>query len=457
MRFQRLENRAVSRKPFSGKLRGGLLTGLITIAALVASRGFVLAASFSTPVALATNDLGGYRVSSAIDTNADAIGLWSGQYSYRPGVKGAWSASQTFGGTGSPTQTVHMTATGNATAVWVASTTDVMTADLPHGGTWGTPLLLATSTSVPAPLFVMDSKGDAGVVFATSNGEIVAYRRAAGASSWGPEEVVTTAPTGSDLALSGAAMGEAGDFAVSWQTFQVSCSRFCEDVNFVLHVSREQLTGTTWDDSGALTAGTNNPGYAALPAVDLKGHAAVVYLAPFGTIVSAQTQAKYGAPWGKTATAFTTTSSGLLAGVNIANSGGITIAVLNFATTGTNVVAVDGNIATNTWSPAITLSDLSSGDSSGVVALVSFGGSTNGAAVAEWGDGDGTIRAAARSSATAAWAATQTINGPVACGSLGPTCSGPLAASINNKGHAVVIFATSDPLFTSFAIWAAAE
>ncbi len=301
----------------------------------------------------------------------------------------------------------------------------------------------------------MNSKGDAGVVFAT-NGEIVAYRRAAGASFWGAQEVVTTTPSGSVLALSGAAMGEAGDFAVTWQTFQVRCSRFCVDVNFVLHVSREQRAGTTWQDSGPLNAGVNNPGYTALPVVDGIGHAAVVYVAPFGAIVSAQTQARYGAPWGPAATAYTASSRALLSGVNIANDGQMTVAALDLSGTGTTVVTFDGKIATNAWNPATDLSS-ASGDPSGVVALTSFGGSTNGAAVAEWGDGDGTIRAAVRPSGAGTWGPTRRVNGPVPCGTLGPTCSGPLAASINNKGHAVVIFATSDPQFTRFAIWAASE
>jgi hypothetical protein len=56
-----------------------------------------------------------------------------------------------------------------------------------------------------------------------------------------------------------------------------------------------------------------------------------------------------------------------------------------------------------------------------------------------------------------AWGMPQTINGPVACGSSGPTCSGPLSASINNAGHAFVVFSTSDPQLTTFAIWVASE
>ena len=427
------------------------------MAVFVVSGGVARAQTFSIPTALATGDLAGYRVSSAIDTHSDGIALWSGEYSDRIGAAGAWSPKQGFGGTGSPTQTVRMTAAGAATAVWVDSFRNIMTADLPLGGAWSSPALLATPPGSPAPSFVMDSHGDAGVVVATSSGEILAYRRAAGALSWGSEEVVTVAPTGSHLVLSGAAMGEAGDFAVTWQTYQVRCSRFCVDVNYIVHVSREQLAGTTWDDSGPLTAGVNRPGYAALPAVDIGGRAAVIYLAPYGPIVSSQTQATYGGLWSNPATVFATTSGGLLGGVNIANNGRLTVAVLNFASTGTNVVAIDGNVATNTWSHPTTLSNLSGGDSSGVVALVSFGGSTNGAAVAEWGDGDGTIRAATRRPISPAWGATQTINGPVVCGSLGPTCSGPLAASINNAGHAFVIFATSDPQLTTFAIWVASE
>src|SRR5438132_12696097 len=158
MHLQNPESKANRRKPAAQKLWGGFLTGLMATTLFVTARGVAPAASFGLPVALATNNLGGYKVSSALDTNADAIALWSGQYNYRPGATGEWSAAQSFGGTGSPTQTVHMTATGDATAVWVANTTGIYTADLPNGGTWGAPVLVATGTTVPAPLFVMNSR-----------------------------------------------------------------------------------------------------------------------------------------------------------------------------------------------------------------------------------------------------------------------------------------------------------
>ena len=456
MRVQDSESEANSHKPAGHKLWHWFLTGFMVAIVFVSVRGVATAANFSPPVPLAMNNLAGYRVSSALDSNADAIALWSGQYNYRMGAIGTWSVAQSFGGTGSPTQAVHTTAAGNATAVWVANTTGVYYADLPLGGTWSAPQLLTTSTFVPAPLFVMNSRGDAGVVLLQVTGEISAYRRAAGASMWGPEEIVATAPGGSYIGLTGATMGEAGDFAVAWQTHERSCSRFCVDVDFVLHVSREQLGGTTWQDSGPLTAGVNNPGYSAFPVVDARGRAAVVYVPPFSPIVSAQTQRRYGAPWSNAVTAYTASSWAILSGANVTNNGQITVGALNLGATATTVVAFDGTTTTNVWNPAIQLSD-SVGDSTGVVAVASFGGSTNGGAAVVWGDGDGTIRAAARRNATAPWGTTQTINGPVPCGNLGPTCSGPLAASVNQAGHAVVIFATSNADFTSFAIWASSK
>src|ERR1700730_4195043 len=151
MRLQNPDSKANNRKPAAQNLWSGFSAGLMAATLFVTGRGGATAANFSPPVALATNDLAGYRVSSALDNNADAIALWSGQYSYRRGATGAWSASQRFGGTGSPTQAVHMMATSDATAVWVASTTQVFTADLPNGGTWSTPMLLATGTLAPSP------------------------------------------------------------------------------------------------------------------------------------------------------------------------------------------------------------------------------------------------------------------------------------------------------------------
>ena len=79
MHLQNPESKANRHKPATQKLWGGLLTGLMAATLLITARGVAPAAGFGLPVALATNNLGGYKVSSALDTNADAIALWSGQ------------------------------------------------------------------------------------------------------------------------------------------------------------------------------------------------------------------------------------------------------------------------------------------------------------------------------------------------------------------------------------------
>ena len=88
------KSKANRHKPAAQKLCGGFLTGLIAATLLVTARGVAPAAGFGLPVALATNNLGGYKVSSALDTNADGIALWSGQSTHRPGATGEWSAAQ---------------------------------------------------------------------------------------------------------------------------------------------------------------------------------------------------------------------------------------------------------------------------------------------------------------------------------------------------------------------------
>ena len=78
MHLQNSESKANRHRPAAPKLWGGFLTGLMAATLFVTARGVAPAASFGLPVALATNNLGGYKVSSALDTNSDAIALWSG-------------------------------------------------------------------------------------------------------------------------------------------------------------------------------------------------------------------------------------------------------------------------------------------------------------------------------------------------------------------------------------------
>jgi hypothetical protein len=122
MRLQDPQLKANDPKPAAPRLWDWLMVAIL----FFTGSGFATAASFSPPVALATNNPGGYKVSSALDASADAIAIWSGQYNYRAGATGAWSMAQSFGGTGSPTQAVHMTAAGDATAIWVANNTGVL-------------------------------------------------------------------------------------------------------------------------------------------------------------------------------------------------------------------------------------------------------------------------------------------------------------------------------------------
>src|SRR5689334_9028421 len=72
------------------------------LAVFVAYGGLAKAQHFSMPVALATGDLAGYRVSSAIDTNADGMlcGVASTATASMPPVRGV--LSKPLGGHRSP-------------------------------------------------------------------------------------------------------------------------------------------------------------------------------------------------------------------------------------------------------------------------------------------------------------------------------------------------------------------
>lgn len=78
MRKQSSEDKACSGKPASRKLRSGLSASLTAAALFVVSHGVASAASFATPVALATNDLGGYWPGGLRDARTNSLGSAGG-------------------------------------------------------------------------------------------------------------------------------------------------------------------------------------------------------------------------------------------------------------------------------------------------------------------------------------------------------------------------------------------
>ena len=96
---------------------------------------------------------------------------------------------------------VAMNARGDALAVW-QEPDGLMSSDLPAGGAWSAPVLIAPSTgSILGASVGLDDAGNALVVVrapdqATFNFRVMAYTRAAGAAAWsGPVALSPAGPT----------------------------------------------------------------------------------------------------------------------------------------------------------------------------------------------------------------------------------------------------------------------
>ena len=274
----------------------------------------VIAATFATPVQLSVN---GYANDAwaGIDDAGAATAVWAdgaAYYADKPSG-GAWSAPATFfAGQGAGFISMHMSAQGAATTISWGSQYGIYAIDRPAGGAWASPELLVSApdlvtplyTGAPAVIFAENPSGDQAVIYEQYSGGatlICALRRPNGGTWSGAETVASSANVG-DLVLAGASIGAGGDVAVTWETFQVSCNRYCHDYDYAVHTSRETAPGGGWSDSGALTG--QGSVWWAQAASDPAGGAVTLAQPSFGTAISAYDQRKVGRPWSAPATRF---------------------------------------------------------------------------------------------------------------------------------------------------------
>lgn len=137
---------------------------------------FGQAGAWTSPVALSTGGQG-WEAAAAIDGNGNSVALWD----ERTTLDQLWSRSKPGAGNwGSVTQVspalqttsvfpaVRISTAGLATAVW-SDQGGVWTADRPPASNWNPAQLLIPGVSTP--IFVMNSRGDAAIVWTVGGAE----------------------------------------------------------------------------------------------------------------------------------------------------------------------------------------------------------------------------------------------------------------------------------------------
>jgi len=392
--------------------------------------------SWSAPVVLSTGGQG-WEAAAAIDGDGNSVALWD----ERTTQDQLWSVSKASGSTWGPISNVspalqttsvlpaiRITTAGFATAVW-SDSSGVWTADRPSSSKWNPAQLLIPGAT--HPMFVMNSRGDAAVAWIvgggprSTSGSVMAVLRPAGGGWSAPQTIVS----GAHLIADHAGMGAFGEVVVTWESYNAVCGKYgCALSNYVLHASRENTGTGTWVDSGPLL-GPDKSAHDARVALDSGGGAILLALNSTGLYASA-TQGNSGGAWSAFKTAVTPKGSTIIADLASDDAGQVTLVYESISYPTSQAFAVNGAIASNTWSsPEV----LSGADTS--VGQVQFALASSGASLIIWLSSSGTpaIRASSRSSATGAWSTPVSLSGP------GSYIS-PEASAVEATGKAIVIY-----------------
>jgi hypothetical protein len=436
---------------------------ILIAAALVFAQAAVAGPhKFGEPVALSQNGHAA-TVSLGVDDAGNVLAAWADEgmwYSDKP-AGGSWSAPQSvYAGGAFPV--MQMGGDGLATIVSYSSGSGIWSVDRPPGGAWTSPDLIVNAPEIVGSViqnvspvqFLQNANGDQAIVFqqrAGGNVAITALHRPHG-GAWSAQDQVANSADLGDITLTTSALGGNGDLVVTFETYQVVCNKYCHQLNFAVHASREPAGTTAWQDSGALTP--QSSAYNTKTAVDSAGHAGVLIQSGFSAVLQAATQSRAGRAWSPLATAFDGTGSNG-AQIWLAKSGNKGLASLGFVDfTSSNAFAaiLDGNLAQNSWNaPAL----LSTGDSPGANDNLVFDENLRGGAAAEWTDSDGTVRTAMRPKASGAWSAPQTIVAGSPCNIGGVVCTGAVAAAVNATGQAAIAYIRYDPSVTIATLYVA--
>jgi len=415
---------------------------LFTLYALAASVPSS-AGTWGTQAVLASN---AYNGSVAIDSSGNLNSIWyQNALPNGTAVNEIWASSAAFGhpwstpinisgpiGVASGNPSVRGSASGNVTAIYTNQNGNVMYVDRPAGGNWGTPAATAAALN---QFYVHNDNGAEGLAWGTggaraSSSTVAAVERPAG-GAWSAATTIASAP---HLSLNGSLMAPDGTMAVAWESFDSVCgSRTCKTSNWVLHVSTLAPGAQTWIDSGALL-GPDATSHFAQMAADAGGNLGAIGLQG-GNLVS---RVRHTSGWSSSAVVAPLTAISYYTGTGrdnrvYASDANGHATVVSWGPGLYTMVAVDGNLATNTWAAVTTISGQDQNPN-----YFDFAMSSTGAAIVFWsvaGNGGNSIwRAATRGGAGMAW------NGPATAGTSFEGGGTPEGVAINSAGEAAVVF-----------------
>ena len=350
---------------------------------------------------------------------------------------------------------LHASASGNFTAIYNQGSPAVsMFVDHPPGGGWSTPAQIPGSSEAGQtlqnfPLFTSNDHGDQAIVWGgggprgNANPIQVTVRPAGGV--W---QTPATIATGTFVTIDGGVTAPDGTTAVAWESYQASCgSRVCKTTNFSLHVSTLAPGSNAWVDSGQLLFSASSQNHGLLAA---DGNHNIGLISINGGNVVSLVRHSSGA-WTSAVTVASATA--LLLDLShqpnepadnrcFGSDGAGNATVVGWGNNqSTNLVAVSGNLQTNTWgaSNVITGSDqfpnyYRLAVSSAGQAVVAYPLQLD----------SNTLRAVVRPGPTSAWGAPATV------GSANDLSALAITVGINASGQAAVAFSAYTSDFTSF-------
>jgi hypothetical protein len=408
------------------------------------------AAGVWTPPAVLSTGGQGWEAAAALDGSGNALALWD----ERTSSDHLWSRSETPQGVwGSVAQVsralqttsvfpaVRVTPAGFATAIWTDSD-GVWTADRPPASNWNPAQLLIPGASTP--IFVMDSQGDAVVVW-TEGGSMAPHSTVMAVSrhaegTWNAPQLVAS---GVHITADHAGIAENGAVVVTWESYTAVCSEgFCEVSNFILHAARQDADTAAWVDSGRLL-GPDDDSHNALAALDSAGAAMLVAQAASGAFVST-TEGASGGAWSSFQPVADPQSIAIVSDLASDHAGSVTFVYETIGFSTSQAFSVNGSISGNQWSPPVVLSG---NDAS--VSQVYFAVAPSGAALVVWLDSSVTpeIRVATRAAASEAWSSPLTVS------AAGAAETAPEAAAVNSAAKAIVVYSgyNSSGVHTEYA------
>ena len=417
----------------------------LTMCVLLAAALPASAGTWGTQAVLAAN---AYNGTVALDSAGNMTSVWY-QNSLPNGtaVNEIWAATAAFGqpwsapvnisgpiGVASGNPSVRASASGNVTAVYTSPSLGGTFVDHPAGGNWGTP----GATNGVNQFYVNNDKGDEGLSWGTggarpTSSTVAAVFRPAG-GAWSAASTIAAAP---HLSFDGAIVAPDGTMAVAWESFNSTCgSRTCKTSNWVLHVSTRAPGAQNWVDSGALLGPDASQHFGQL-AADAVEDIGVISISGSNVV----SLVRHSSGWTGAAVIAPLSSLQFYTGtgrdnrVYASDSSGHATVVSWGNPQLTNLVAVDGNLATNTWGPVTTISG-----SDQYPGYFDFAMSSSGAAIAFYwvnpndGSGNTIWRAATRPGAGKPW------NAPSTAGTSFDAGGTPESVAINSAGEAAVVF-----------------